>query len=179
MKKILTGLLFSVTISLLLASCTDTTTTYKEKLAAENSAIDAFIKRNNIEVVTTAPADNDWGTKKFLKTSNGLYIHMVDNGEAGATVQSGELVTFRMRKISLDTNETVVTNTFNTLVYPNPDEFNYDVSGQICDAFQEAVKIMKRHNSQAELIVPSKIGFETDYTNVVPYFYELKIKLTN
>jgi hypothetical protein len=180
MKKIVKIFTFvtAVFIAFLPISCEDENTT-AALTKKQTKTIADFISRNNIEVITSIPTDNVWGEKQFLKTSSGLYIHLVDTGEVGETVKSGELITYRFYKISLAATPDTVTRNWTTADYPNPSEFHYNVANEACTAFHEAVKIMKRHNSHAQLIVPAKIGFSEDYTTLTPYFYEFKIKLTN
>jgi hypothetical protein len=36
---------------------------------------------------------------------------------------------------------------------------------------------MKRNDTQAKIIVPSKLGFSTNLTSVTPMGYDLKIKI--
>lgn len=181
MKKIVKIFTFvtAVFIAFLLISCEDENTT-AALTKKQTKTIADFISRNNIEVISSIPTDNVWGEKQFLKTSSGLYIHLVDTGEVGETVKSGELITYRFYKISLAATQDTVTRNWTTADYPNPSEFHYNVDNdEACDAFHEAVKIMKRNNSRAQLIVPAKLGFEEDRNSITPYFYDFKIKLTN
>ncbi|HPC26966.1 MAG TPA: hypothetical protein PK410_05510, partial [Paludibacteraceae bacterium] len=66
---------------------------------------------------------------------------------------------------------------WNTIDYPHPFTFNYLDYSQACQAFHEAVSYMKRNDSEAKIIVPSKIGFSEYMNSVTPLGYDLKIKI--
>lgn len=70
MKKILTAF-FSLFFIIVFAAC-DNTKSYSELQDEEIVTIENYIKKNNIQVVTTKPADNAWGTNVYYKTASGL-----------------------------------------------------------------------------------------------------------
>lgn len=160
-------------------SCVSETETYEVQLNAEKKAISDYIKRNNIIVTETKPKVGEWGTNIYYKTPNGLYIHIVDNGVEGDTIVSGAIVLARYYKISLTTPPDTVSRYWDPAIYPYPYEFPYQISdGYTSLAFHEAAGIMKNHNSVAKIIVPSKLGNDIDSESVTPYFYDLKIKIS-
>ncbi len=170
-------------LSILLIACSSDSD-YASMLEDEEKAISAYIFRNNIRVISSLPADDVWGENDYYKTSSGLYFHLVDPGEAPGTGDGTELfdgltIIPRYYKITLDVQPDTVYRNWSTVDYPYSEGFQYNVSGEITPAFQEAVSLMKNHNSVAKLIVPSKLGDQTDINAVIPYAYTLKIKLAD
>jgi len=163
--------------SLLSTSCTKTKT-YSELLNDEQTLINAYIKRNNINVLSSFPADKKWGPNDYVKTSSGLYFHLVDSGNTliPDTLQLKNTVVDRYKKYTLNIASDTISN-WNTIDFPFPDEFVYGDLTQSFKGFQEAVTYMKRNDSEAKIIVPSIIGIQADMMSVTPYGYYLKIKI--
>ena len=176
MKKILYFNLMLLLASCIVA-CRDEAQQYKDKLEKERKAITNYIKRNNIEVLKVAPENGIYGAKQFLKTSSGLYFRLENSG-SGDDVRIGQEVLYRFYKITLDAIPDTITYNWSTNDYPNPAEFVYG-RGYPSIAIQEAVGLMKKTNAQAQLIVPSALGFSSDYEAVRPYLFTLKIQLAD
>lgn len=178
MKGIANFLYFIISVILFFTSCSDRKT-YAELLKDEKKIIADYIERNNIQVVTTFPKINEWGEKVYVKTSSGLYFHLVNPGDTSAnayTVAENDWVIVRYIQYTL----TVPADTlykWNTIDYPYPDEFKYLDYSESCQAFHEAVSYMKRNDSEAKIIVPSKIGFSEYMNSVTPLGYDLKIRI--
>jgi len=166
-------------ISIAVSSCSDTVT-YAEQLKAEKATIKAYLARNGIKVISKVPANNVWEDNVYLLTSDGLYFHLVNPGDVTSkdTVETYNTVVARYYEYTLEEPADTTRRNWSTIDYSDPDSFTYGVSGQSCTGFQEAVSYMKRNNSIAKLIIPSKIGFySTSTTSVVPYGYYLKIQI--
>lgn len=163
--------------SLLSTSCTKTKT-YSELLNDEQTLIGAYIKRNNINVLSSFPADKKWGPNDYVLTPTGLYFHLVDSGNTSIpdTLQLKNTVVDRYKKYTLNIASDTISN-WNTIDFPIPDEFVYGDLTQSFKGFQEAVTYMKRNDSEAKIIVPSIIGIQADMMSVTPYGYYLKIKI--
>jgi hypothetical protein len=162
----------------MMVACSTDPSSYENLSKEEKSSIANYIARNNIKVISKVPTNNIWAENEYLRTSNGLYIHIVDTGNAlPDTVVSGQLVISRYRKISLDAEPDTVKSFWTTAESPYPYEFSYNVSGEAFTGFQEAVSIMKRNNSVAKIIVPSKIGTSDDLDAVKAYAYDFKFIL--
>jgi len=182
MKKIFSFIFIFIAILIVFSSCSSDSSSYANLLKAEKSSIAGYISRNNINVISKVPTNNVWGDKDYLLTSTGLYIHIVNRGDTAAvadTVVSEGLIIARYYKITLDAIPDTIIKNWTAADYPYPLEFNYKVSSAstVPTAFHEAVKYMKYSNAVAKIIVPSKLGTTTDVNNVIPYFYDLKIKL--
>jgi len=57
------------------------------------------------------------------------------------------------------------------------ENFTYGDYTQMCMAFHEAAGYMKHNNSEAKIIVYSKIGFKENWNPATPMGYDLKIKI--
>jgi len=179
MKRISYLFLLVFLTSIFASSCSNTKT-YAELLNEEQALISAYIKRNNILVVNTDPRYTTWeknGKDVYTHTSSDLYFHMVNPGDTISkdTAVFGNVIVPRFKQYTL----TVVADTindWNTIDYPYTPNFIYGDLTTSCKAFHEAVSYMKCQDSEAYLIVPSKIGDNTDLMSVTPKFYDLKIK---
>ncbi|MDO9154739.1 MAG: DUF4827 family protein [Paludibacter sp.] len=177
MKQItfLISLFFTVTV--LLTSCDDKKT-YAELLKDERITIAEYIKRNNIQVVTTLPTQSTWPNNTYFKTTSGLYFQLIDKGdnsETADTLETNDLVSVRYIQYSLTEKSDSIFN-WNTIDSPYPTTFNFKDYSQVSTAWHEAISYMKRNESEAKIIVTSKLGFETNMRSVTPLGYRLKIK---
>jgi len=181
MKRI-SYLFFLVFLASIFASSCSSTKTYAQLLDEEKTLIDGFIKRNNILVVSTFPTDGSWvknGRDIYLLTSSGLYFHMVNPGDLTNKIDTlvlKDIVVPRFKQYSLGVVSDTISN-WSTIDYPYPETFVYGDLTVSCKAFHEAAYYMKRNETEAKIIVPSKIGFNTDMMSVTPYGYDLKIKI--
>ncbi len=175
MKQITYILLFSFSL-IILAACSSSDT-YEKKLDAEKSLVSDFIKKNNINIISALPSDNIWGENDYYKMDDDFYIHIVDTGEYGTEVKISQLVLARYYKITM-TGDTVLRKwTSSEKTYPEEITFSPYTSYKPSPAIQRAILIMKRHNSEAKFIAPSKLGTDIDANAVTAYFYHFKIKL--
>ena len=195
MKKII-SFGFTTVIVLFFIACDNTSLQYKEKLEREKEAIANYLKRNNITVITgrdtVKPEFKEfreivekgrvYPENTFFLTNSGVYFRLDDAGnieDDTVTVKTGLLVLFRYYKMTLDENPDTVTRQWTSVDYGhNSPRFMYGQNPPN-HAFQEAVALMKRTETQAQLIVPSAVGFSTDFGNVIPYLFTLRIRLAD
>lgn len=184
MKRI-SYLFFLIFLASLFASSCSNTKTYAELLKDEQSLIDGFIKRNNILVVSTFPTDTPWvknGRDVYALLPSGLYFHLINPGDSSTsktytdTLQLKNIVVARYLQYTLAAVADTISN-LSTIDYPYPPTFVYGDLTQSCKAFQEAAYYMKRNDSEAKIIVPSKIGFNADMMSVTPLGFDLIIKI--
>jgi hypothetical protein len=164
-------------ISLVTSSCGNNTKTFAQSLDEEQALINAYIKRNNINVLSSFPKGK-WGDNDYVKTSSGLYFHLVDSGNTaikGDTIKLTNTVVPRFKQYALALNSDTIFN-WTTIDYAYSPDFSYGTTTESCKAFHEAVSYMKRNDSQAKLIVPSSLGFSAEQNSVTPYGYTFKIK---
>jgi len=180
MKRI-SYLFFLIFLASIFASSCSSTKTYSQLLNEEKDLMDGFIKRNNILVISGTPSENTtWvknGQDVYILTSTGLYFHMINTGDTvpNDTLEYKNMVVPRFKQYTLGVPSDTISN-WTTIDFPYPSDFIYGDLTQSCKAFQEAASYLKRNNSEAKLIVPSKIGFNADMMSVTPYGYDLKIK---
>jgi len=180
MKRI-SYLFFLIFLASLFASSCSNTKTYAQLLNDEKSLIDGYISRNNILVVSTAPTDTPWvknGRDIYLLTSSGLYFHLINPGNLASkdTLVLKNTVVARYKQFTLGIPSDTLSN-WSTIDYPFPPQFVYGDLTQSCKAFHEAAYYMKRNESEAKIIVPSKIGFNAEMMSVTPLGYDLLIKI--
>lgn len=156
-------------------SCSDTVT-YAEQLAAEKKLIKQYIKDHNINVLSKSPTV--WGENDYVLTSTGLYYHLVDSGDTSYKVDTGDIVVPRYIEFSLADPTDITTSNLSVADYPFPATYSYKMSTTVlCAAFRQAIDSMKYSGARAYLIIPSKIGFYSTADDVVPYGYDLNIKI--
>lgn len=173
MKRIL--FLVSLTLIALLSitSCNDTT--YAQELKAEQQLITDYIKQNNIEVLTTFPADSIFGTNQYVKTESGLYFNLSKKGTGDAILELSNTVVPRYKEYKLTLGADTISK-WSTIDYEYSTDFIFG-NGSACPAFQEAASYMKRNDSEAKIIVHSKIGFQENWTPATPVGYIIKIRI--
>jgi hypothetical protein len=180
MKRI-SYLFFLIFLASLFASSCSSTETYAQLLDDEQALIHGFVVRNNIQLVSTFPADSIWmknGKEIYAETSSGLYFHMVNYGDSLKSVDTlllNNTVVPRFLQYTLGVPADTISN-WTTVDYPYPSDFVYGDLTQSCKAFQEAASYLKRNGAECKIIVPSKIGFNADMMAVIPRGYDLKIK---
>ncbi len=180
MNKILQAF-FPLFILAAMVACDDTKS-YSELQDEELVTIENFIKQNNIQVVTTKPADNGWGTNVYYKTASGLYIHMVSTGEKTDSLSVNSTVGYRVIEYLLDDNKTVQFKNWEVRDYINPIRFTYGSSTAITSigtGMHEAIGIMKYKNSEARVIIPSGLNTGSYNQNVIPVGCDLKVTVIN
>ena len=159
----------------LITSCNDTT--YAKELKLEQNLISDFIARNNINVLSSFPTDKVWGVNDYVLTSSGLYFHLSNAGEGADTLEFNNTIVPRYIEYTLTeaSDTTRHTSILDDGGYTL--DFTYGDLTQMCTAFHEAAKYMKYNNSEAKIIVHSKIGFKDNWSPATPMGYDLKIKI--
>ena len=181
MKRISFLFLIVFLASILISSCSNSTT-YAEQLKLEKLQIADYIKRNNINVISKLPTKfKDWGATDYYLSSDGLYFHLDSPGDTinkNDTLALNDDVVPRYIEYTLADPTVIHTSNWSTIDYPEPVTFTYGNTSKSCIAFHEAAKYMNHNNAHAMLIIPSKIGFyASDLTAATPYVYKLKIQI--
>ena len=151
---------------------------YSDLLKEERKLIEAFIQRHNITVVTEQPTQ--WGENVYWKIPeyDNFYFHLVAPGDTTQPeLEPNEDVLLRFNRYTLNQPADTIFN-WTTLDNPNPVKIQYMVSSeQSCTGWQVALKYMKYTDSECKIICPSKLGFSNENSAVIPYGYDLKIKI--
>ena len=152
--------------------------TYSDDLKEEQQLIENFIQRQGIQVVTEEP--EEWGDNVYWKLPDydNYYFHLVQQGDtASAELEAKDKVLLRYRQYTLDAYADTISY-WTTLDSPNPVELQYMVSSQAsCTGWQLALQYMKYSGAECKIICPSKLGFTDQNSNVIPYGYDMKIKI--
>ncbi|MEA4937071.1 MAG: DUF4827 family protein [Paludibacter sp.] len=178
MIKIIRVVIFLFFILLITNACNDKDVTYAEELKAEKKLIADFISRQNIKVVTTMPTGN-WPDNVYYKSRTGLYFRLTNQGDVASqdSVEAGDLVVPRFIQYELVANNPDTIFNMNTINSPYPLSFVYLNTAQACLGWHEAVGYMKKNNSEAKIIVYSKLGFSQYADPATPIGYDIKIKI--
>lgn len=165
-----------MSIAFVLIGCNNNT--YSDDLKEEQKLIENFIQRQGIQVVTEEPTE--WGDKVYWKLPDydNYYFHLVQQGDtASAELEAKDKVLLRYRQYTLEAYADTV-SFWTTLDSPNPVELQYMVSSQAsCTGWQVALQYMKYSGAECKIICPSKLGFTDQNSNVIPYGYDMKIKI--
>jgi Domain of unknown function (DUF4827) len=176
--KQFSSLLFSALfIVLVMVSCSDSNS-YAAKSAKEKALIADFIKRNNINVLSVAPNDSSWKSNDYLLTASGLYYHQVSAGSVfdTAVIKQNSIFWPRYIESTLDNPQQVVVSHWTVTDDPYPLSFQLGTDTLKMLAFHETVRRMKHNDAEAIIIVPSKIGFQSNMAYCIPYQYRIKLK---
>jgi hypothetical protein len=128
-------------------------------------------------VLSSFPTDNVWKDKDYVLTSSGLYFHLSNKGSDTISLRLNNTIVPRYIEYNLteDPDTTSHLSIFDDGGYTN--DFVYGNYSQMCTAFHEAAKYMKYNDSEAKIIVHSKIGFQDKWSPATPMGYDLIIKI--
>lgn len=157
---------------------------YSELQKKEENTIKAYIKRENIKVVTTLPTT--WDENTYYHSPSGLYFHLVDKGNEAKTINTASKtkIGFYTIEYELDEKKTILSKKWESGDVPggNPisliygDTYYYTVYGM---GIYEAIGLMKNKDSVAKIIVPSSLN-TTSYSNVLKVVsYDVRIAVIN
>ena len=170
-------LIISLLSIVALTACSDSTS-YSNQLEAEEKLIDNFISRQGITVVDEEPAQ--WGEKVYWRIPDydNFYFHLVSPGDtASAEVETNDLINLRYTRYTLEAYADTL-RAWNTYDSAYPIQFKYWTSDDnACTGWQVAVKYMKHSGAQCKIICPSKLGFDSENSSVIPYGYDMKIQI--
>jgi hypothetical protein len=194
MKKLIPALLLLPLIGLAIA-CSDTKT-YAERIEEEKEAIAAFIKDNDIQVISQSEfyandSVTDTTRNEYVQLASGVYMQIRDKGGryANDTVRPNDVVLVRFMEYGLMEKDTTLSNLTAT---ETVDAFRYTVSSSsIAGIFLEGY-IPTYYQSSAvpagwlvpltyvgnmahvRLIVPHKMGHSSAIQSVYPYYYDIR-----
>ncbi len=151
---------------------------YGNELQAEKKLIEDYIKRNNIVIVKIEPLINEWGENDYYEIDDYLYYHLVDPGDTtSAPLAYGDNISLRYRRYTLNEYSDTL-SAWTTSDSASPVEFRMGTSSsKTCEGWLQAVGYMMYNNAQCRIICPSKLGFSDATNSVIPYVYDLKIKV--
>ena len=177
MRRLITPVLLLAAM-LLGVSCNTSETAYANQLKKEKKLIADYIARNNIKIIYEAPDYDKWKADEYLEVADYCYFNLTQMGDTTlAEIEEGDEVLMRYRRYTLgipsDTTSYWTSNDSS-----HPAEFQYAVSSSsACSGWHLALAVMRYSGAEGKLICPSKLGFDTDASNVIPYGYDLKMKI--
>jgi hypothetical protein len=179
MKKTLTILTALAAIFLLPISCNNSKT-MQERIQEEKKAIETYIARNRLNILTKYPADGVFGEKDFFKNSDGIYFHVVDSGNGQRAVALRDEIILRYESVHY-------IGVSDTAVYESVDNYpysfiyglsaSYSSSSTVCSGWAAPLEYVGLH-AVVDMILPSNYGNSTDRTNFNPTFYK-GVRYTN
>ena len=183
MKQTVTVLLM-ILLSAVSFSCTDQT--YAKQLKTEEKLINEYLKRENINVLKSFPAENAWKPNDYVALDNGMYFHLEKAGEAGDSIKAGNLAIVRFKSYTLSLPVDSI-DMWNTIGTQNPPNFVWGTTDKACEAWLAALALMQRQYSEGKIIAPSKTGFGInaaylnwsvydDESSVTPRLYYLQLR---
>jgi hypothetical protein len=177
MKKFLIFALSIFVLSNVFISCNDQKS-LQELLREEKKAMDRFIALNGLVVVEEYPKGGVFRENEYFKTTDGLYIHVVDSGNS-VRATAGKAVTVRY-EYSLNILEAAKGDTSN-MDRPNllfPYSFTYGISATynptsspVCMGWIIPLQYVTE-DAYIDLIIPSSLGSYYDKNTVIPVFYK-------
>ncbi len=178
MTRYLTYTTFLLVSVFFIWSCNDGMT-YADELKAEQNLIDNFIKRQQIQVVTIMPTEFPWPEKVYYKDKTGFYFRLTHRGDyQNDSIEVGDQIVTKYEQYTLGVPADTI-STVSTIQLPHPNEFFYRDYSTGCPAWHDAVGYMKYNNAEAQLIVPSQIGFPEFIKPATPVGYDVKIRVRN
>lgn len=174
MKKFVLGILSVIG----LISCSNTT--YYRELQTEKNLIDDYIKRQGINIIYEEPTTDVWPENDYLQIADYCYFHLTKRGDkTGDTLRlNTTTVLLRYKRYTLDAEpDTIFYWTANDA--PSPIEFKYcsSATSVVSYGWLLAIAELRYNEAEGKLICPSKLGFDNDQSDVIPYGYDLKLKI--
>ncbi|MBO5975205.1 MAG: DUF4827 family protein [Paludibacteraceae bacterium] len=176
MKRLFINLILMCSVTFISTSCNEEEgVRYADQLKEQEKLINEFIEREKIVVLENFPTDSVFQTNEYVLTESGLYFQLTKNGE-GEDVKFGDKVQVRYKQKTLEKGA-IIESFWTTQDDPRPKEVEYKVSMvSDCEAWHEAIGYMKKPGAECKIIVPGIIGFSVAQANLIPYYFEMKIK---
>jgi FKBP-type peptidyl-prolyl cis-trans isomerase len=152
--------------------------TMQEYLREENKAIERYINSQGIKVVETYPADSTFAADVYYKTTDGLYMHVVDKGN-NVPWTYGKRVLVRFEElyyiksyVSGDTTAiTFPSREPIEFIYGIPASYQTDYYGLACNGWAISLQYLGE-GAIVDLIIPSKLGSSSANTSFQPVLYK-------
>ena len=171
---------FIVTLVFMGFSCNDYES-MQEKLRKEKKAIEAFIDRNDFVILKNYPADGVFGEKEYYRTSDGLYINVVDSGNGKRVIPYVDEVQVRFEYainvseyVSDETSGKYLGTDFSLpkeFIYGNSASFNNDPDGFTCTGWTYPLAHVGE-KAIVNLIVPSGLGGSNVNKTFTPIYWK-------
>ena len=176
MRKTTVFILSFVLLGIINFAC-DGGKSMQEYIREEKKAIERYIATKEIVVLTEYPEDSLFNENQYYKTSEGLYMHVIDPGNSRRIQLYDEVLVrfdymyYIKSYVSGKTDSTVLS----FMVFPI--EFRYGISydvdrtGLACSGFAIPLSYVGE-GAVVDLIIPSELGNSNDNNNFAPVFYK-------
>lgn len=178
MKKVF--FLFIAVWALVGFSCNDYESA-QEKLRKEKKAIEAFIDKNNISVLKSYPSSGVFAENEYFRTSDGLYINVVDSGNGRRVVPYKDEVQVRF-DYYLNIKSYMSDNTTGKylgeyydlpkqFIYNNEYSYTQDAEYLACKGWADPLQYVGE-KAIVNLIIPSSLAGSYASNSYTPLFYK-------
>lgn len=177
-------LLFLATLLIFGTSC-NKRKTYADLLKEESRAIDKFISKNKLVILTDFPKDGQFKSNEFYKDpSTGVYYNIIDAGDTITVpkIKEGEEVHVRFNGLEyFSKDDTTKYSNLDPIRSPWPDTFTYRGAVTVINRSLYSgttpgwVVPLKHvgHTGRVKMIVPFNMGSASDQAGYTPTYYDL------
>lgn len=173
-----TNILIITILALIISavSCKDQKT-YADYLKEETKAIDEFIVKNNLNILSKFPSDGVFGDKDFYKEPESkVYYNIVEYGDTTDNIFIGEKVFVRFMGLKYFMTNDSTTYTNNDNINPQEIEFIGPVNSSTRSYYSFpgwAVPLPRiGHNAIVKMIVPFNMGSSTERSQYQATYYD-------
>ncbi|MDR0542180.1 MAG: DUF4827 domain-containing protein [Dysgonamonadaceae bacterium] len=179
MRKTVAFILSVILLGLINLSC-DNSKSMQEYIREEKKSIERYISAKGIVVLDEYPKDSLFGENQYFKTSEGLYMHVVDRGNPARRVESYNEVLVRfdyfvyVKSYVSGATDSIVLNYLYLPIafrYGIPGSYSNDPAGLACNGFAIPLSYVGE-GAVVDLIIPSELGNATDNSSFAPVFYK-------
>ena len=182
MRKTVIFIVSFILLGVIIVAC-DNGKSFQEYMREEKKAIERYIDSEGIVVLNEYPKDSIFKKNEYYKTSEGLYMHVVDPGNTSRRVQTYGEVLVRFEYLyyikdyvsaTTDSSRLACHYVLNYTYFPI--EFRYGISYDIdrsklaCPGFAIPLTYVGE-GAVVDLIIPSELGNTNDNNKFLPIFY--------
>ncbi|MDR2683559.1 MAG: DUF4827 domain-containing protein [Dysgonamonadaceae bacterium] len=179
MRKTTVFILSLLSLGWVALSC-DQSQSMQEYIREEKKSIERYIQSQKIDVLDEYPKDSTFKDNQYYKTSDGLYMHVVDKGNPARRAETYDEVLVRfdyfvyIKSYVSGQTDSIVLN-YNYLpiafTYGIPGSYYNDPAGLACNGFSIPLSYVGE-GGVVDLIIPSELGNSTDNSSFAPVFYK-------
>lgn len=173
-----TNILIITILALIISavSCKDQKT-YADYLKEETKAIDEFIVKNNLNILSKFPSNGVFGDKDFYKDPESkVYYNIIEYGDTTDNIFIGEKVFVRFMGLKYFMVNDSTTYTNNDNINPQEIEFIGPVNSSTRSYYSFpgwAVPLPRiGHNAIVKMIVPFNMGSSTERSQYQATYYD-------
>jgi hypothetical protein len=177
--KLFNSVVLTLIVLLIITSSCNNKKTYADYLKEEKKAIDLFIKKNNLNILSEFPKDGKFANEHdFYKDPySGVYFNIIDHGDATVKPQWRQTIYIRFKGLHYFKSDD--TTRYSNYQSSFPEELVYigPVSSMTKDSYTNAGWAVPLsyvgHRGRVKMIVPFEMGSSYDRSSYHPSYYEL------